>query len=656
MGKKKTPLLQKLRENGATMYVFPSASEDIGLNVNSNVNGVALSHYALLDLPEVNQTSTNQLGVYMDGEEGVEPSVKIAESLQNYLMNFETTLINQDSYSYQELKTVSEKAFWHWMMHIGAIDFIQSDNEEDIYREPKQDEDQSYKRVVQCFGAIDAGNSLSTEFGMFNETYINIPTSYGNGPVYFKRVKNDPNYQLGQTYQTTTGNEWLEGRDQSDGEFYSYLPEVKAYPDSNDSYTYSISQDKDAFEIVKDVDQICQILQKDYDDKLHVFTYDNINVDVNHNFSDVMRDEFEFNAILLFYSVYDQNDMNKLPQATNLFGIVFLDSPQGTQSSFYIPRHVKKKSSDSNFGNGFSFRVNIKTMSVYDNTDAVIQDNTTLSSISSNDFSDAISQLNRAINIMNTNAITTSAIQTQYQKLITFYGQQQTKIDSLETALNSYIKGTHSSILDTSVLYANMISPSLNNGDNTLQITVQGEDSSLLKMISVTSSGVDIPYLSTQTVKASNFYVIPVIDEERDQNILSDADMSLQTVNSAIETCDAMFEQPDQMIVKLSYEGQDDKVYNRLYIDPSSPLLSKDYSSSMSHLSCLKSETGEVDYVMMIPYIIAYLQKVNSTVGLGQVSDKIEEINDSLRSIVQKLDELSSSVQVLNASVNLLEN
>jgi len=34
-------------------------------------------------------------------------------------------------------------------------------------------------------GTIDAGNSLSTEFGIYNETYINIPTSYSAGPAYF---------------------------------------------------------------------------------------------------------------------------------------------------------------------------------------------------------------------------------------------------------------------------------------------------------------------------------------------------------------------------------------------------------------------------------------------------------------------------------------
>ena len=49
----RTPLLRPLRDNGATLYVFPSASEDIGLNIDSRTTGVALSHYALLNIPNV---------------------------------------------------------------------------------------------------------------------------------------------------------------------------------------------------------------------------------------------------------------------------------------------------------------------------------------------------------------------------------------------------------------------------------------------------------------------------------------------------------------------------------------------------------------------------------------------------------------------------
>ena len=49
----RTPLLRPLRDNGATLYVFPSASEDIGLNLDSRTTGIALSHYALLNFPNL---------------------------------------------------------------------------------------------------------------------------------------------------------------------------------------------------------------------------------------------------------------------------------------------------------------------------------------------------------------------------------------------------------------------------------------------------------------------------------------------------------------------------------------------------------------------------------------------------------------------------
>lgn len=111
MGKQKTPIIRPLRTNGATMYVFPSASEDIGLNINGSSNGVALSHYALLNL-----TTANMPGFSRTNLNGM------IQSLQNYAMNMETVLVNQEKYNFQELQTVSESVFWHWLFKKGAQD------------------------------------------------------------------------------------------------------------------------------------------------------------------------------------------------------------------------------------------------------------------------------------------------------------------------------------------------------------------------------------------------------------------------------------------------------------------------------------------------------------------------------------------------------
>ena len=179
-----------------------------------------------------------------------------------------------------------------------------------------------------------------------------------------------------------------------------------------------------AYELVKDIPTIQAILEKEVSPDIIVSSFDDINIDPNEMYegtqyditSTIDKSQFEFNAILLYYSIYDQDDKTREPLAINLFGIIFLDGATKSGSSDFIAPMVKKKSymkpSDTGnqtnyFGNSYSFRVNIKTMSIYDNTDAMIQDNTTLSSIKSVEFSDVISNLNRAINIMNTNVQTT---------------------------------------------------------------------------------------------------------------------------------------------------------------------------------------------------------------------------------------------------------
>jgi len=162
-----------------------------------------------------------------------DPNLAMSMSLQNYMMNFETLLINEDTYNFQALSTVSEKAFWHWAMHIGIINPSNFLNIKDNYYKEKGYDDVSTtpdNTVIKCFGAIDAGNQLSTEFGMFNETYVTIPTSWGSGPVYLK-ASGDDNYKLSHKYQLSSVNH-LEGRSDE----YKY-------------YTYTYGQDYPFFDV-----------------------------------------------------------------------------------------------------------------------------------------------------------------------------------------------------------------------------------------------------------------------------------------------------------------------------------------------------------------------------------------------------------------------
>ena len=473
----RTPLLRPLRDNGATLYVFPSANEDIGLNLNSRATGVAMSHYALLNLP-----------VMFGNTDPKAESIAIATDLQNYMMNLECTLLNQDSYNYQEYHTVSERAFFHWLKSFekrynnSKLSLERTQNGNDVYYK----ETDNTNRLVQCFGAIDAGNSLSTEFGMFNETYVNIPTSYGNGPVFFKQVQDssETNYIYGKTYNTGD-SEHLQGR-KNNVDTLKILSDVKPKYDNGTSYKLD-----DAYEIVKDINEIqsaCRVFTNDKN--IQINSYDDVNIDQKTQFSGNYCDitlnpcEFGFNAILLYYSVYDQNDTTKTAYAINLFGIVFLDSPSSVQNGqAKIPSLIKKKSfggaNKANFfGNSYSFRVNIKTLSVYDNTDAMIQDNTTMSSINSVDFSDVVSNLNRAIDVMNTNVQSTMAIQDAYMTTLKLTDENKQKLQELETKLDGYLNGSKTSGIVSQNIRTKIIQPitdtsidsSVSDGNNMIKI------------------------------------------------------------------------------------------------------------------------------------------------------------------------------------------
>ena len=544
MANRKTPLIKALRHlgdnysSGGTMYVFPSASEDIGLNLNSNVNGVALSHYALLNIPPLQNSSYTDSPYVTNTPEGAAKAIAI--SLQNYMMNFETLLLNDSNYNLSDLSTVTEKVFWHWAKKVGILNprnLEKVDGFENIYYDKKFNADQNIfqqdNTVIKCFGSIDAGNSLSTDFGMFNETYINIPTSYGAGPVFLKSSY-DNNYRA-KTYRSANGGAALEGRDY-DNKYNSYLGDETPMYDQNAGYNTvsSVVNGPDGLEIVKDIDTLQRIARrhfsklegtaKDSDPNINISSYDDINVDINNIFN--IDTEFEFNAILLYYSIYNQDDTIKTPQATNLFGIIFLDSPRISnteEETFQIPTFKKIKSTSERFGNSYSFRVNIKTLSVYDNTDAIIQDNTTMSSINPIDFADVIYQLNRAIDIMNTNVSATQKINQQYNSIISFYDAQTQKIDDISTALHSYLNGTHTSFLDTSALFVNTIKVNSKNTSNNLEfyvIDVSDNTEDLYygnpKMI-IDSSGIHGEYIyNFATYNSKNFII------EQDTNVGDD--------------------------------------------------------------------------------------------------------------------------------------
>lgn len=653
MGNKKTPLLQKLRDVGGTLYVFPSATEDIGLNLQSTTTGVAMSHFALLNIPDISIDKCLKETTHDSVKEKIKTGNEaLAISLQNYAMNFETHLTNRDEYNYQKLETVSEKVFWHWAMHVGILNPANVSNastgNQDVYIENGYNDDKEIadNTVLKCFGAIDAGNQLSTEFGMFNETYINIPTSWGAGPVYLKRTDTD-NFKLGTQYYINNADH-LEGRE-DENTYYSYTG-GQDYPFFDvidlDNHEYRIDKVNDGFEILKDLNQIQTVSRNRFSkDDLIFDSYDDINIDVEDNLH--VDQEFQFNTILLYYSVYDQDDLVKTPYATNLFGVIFLDGARpkdGDTSTFYIPPITKRKSTTKQFGNSYSFRVNLKTMSVYDNTDAIIQDNTTISGVNAVEFSDAISNMNRAIDIMNSNLTTTMKIQDQYASILSYYDNFEDDLRDISTCLNAYLKGTRSSFIDTSVVYSNEIRTSESENsfdDNQILIrshkgTTDASGNILYNdpVITIKDTSVTIPILENSSMWTNKSYV--VVDDmnpNMDLDVLDVSNEKNKWVANLNQTLDNAFNSSNGFTIKVKIHNGEygaEESTNELYIDPQSEIFNSDaaQNTKSTNLACLLDKNANINYVGIIPYLIAEIKRIRKALNNAGIYYDLSDLTD----------------------------
>ena len=559
-------------------------------------------------------------------------------------MNFETSLINDSEYNYQELRTVSERVFWHWAKFIGIIkesEWKQNKVNDNIY-----ECNESTNNIIKCFGSIDAGNSLSTEFGIFNETYINIPTSYGNGKTFLKKTE-DSNYK---TIISTTNQ--LEGYDESP--YMSYLGNETPIYDLDGTKTYEVKDTFDSLEIVKNISELKDLFEND------INSYDDININIKNS----VNSDFDFNAILLYYSVYDKNDVIKTSYATNLFGIIFLDKVQSETKDgitrYYINKHHKIKSTTEKFGTGYSFRVNIKTMSVYDNTDAVIQDNTTMTSVYSNDFSDVISQLNKAIDIMNTNVQVTQSIQNSYASIISYYDTQSQTIEDISTQLNAYIKGSKTSVIDTSVLYVNDIWPNKKNENNEITFKMRPADydenfsnnyKNIEPSVVISDNGLKTYNIDSSTIYTYDSYV--KIDNDvkefinTDKNIL-EADTSILDYIFDANKLDIKIYNNDNIVQTINGESVKVKT-NYCYINPNSTIFD---SESKDKVRYLKNSEDNINYVGLIPFIVAYLQKLKG----GELDWAYEYRPDYVDPEVTKPEDICTVKQALDYIIQKLDN
>ena len=191
----RTPII-KPRTQGGTFFTFGSALEDIGLNINEKTNRVELTHYAILDIPpfSVNGIDDKSFNLNTKGEyENNVGDMLFTEAFQNYVLNFETIVRNDPNYNFALSSTISEKVFWKWLFKnktMNDFDEIKINNTT-YYREVNP--------IVKGFGRISASSQRTDDYGIYNETFVQIPSSYGQMECLFKCTP-DENYNTQKTF------------------------------------------------------------------------------------------------------------------------------------------------------------------------------------------------------------------------------------------------------------------------------------------------------------------------------------------------------------------------------------------------------------------------------------------------------------------------
>ena len=128
-----TPLIKPVQNKKGIFYNFQSALEDINVTISNSETAVRFSKFALLRIPEIGTPNTlatdNKIQFLAQGESNmidgihIDANINLAESFQNYALNFEALLLSRPQYKREEKLTVGERVFWKWLKELGAIRF-----------------------------------------------------------------------------------------------------------------------------------------------------------------------------------------------------------------------------------------------------------------------------------------------------------------------------------------------------------------------------------------------------------------------------------------------------------------------------------------------------------------------------------------------------
>jgi hypothetical protein len=439
------PFIRPLQVTGGTFYSFTSATEDLALTFNNHDKKFRFSKYALLNIPNFATPAYNDNKVQMyaiDGALiqkdanilGTDPNVDLTTLFENYCLNLEATIISMDTYDRGIKHSVAERVFFKWLKEMGAIRFQPATSMEtntNVVTDPRFRENPEvltganrYYQVVQHIGSVDIVNNVQNNVNAYTEVYIHVPASDGRTPLVLFNSVSDSNYHPAMTIRhlptdpldvnTVYGRHYYDVHPAGLSTLAIFDQDAIGAPTSEflpshtpgNWYTPAVGPNAyftdaafgdatiDELHKTQGLDQVTYFRSRldgislEFDPNVYKPITDNPSITTIEQFnSTVDATNFEFNAVLLYYDVYDPNNLdsngNPVDIATNLYGVLFLEDLRQIDTEVGIPRFAKyipNVVTNIN-GNSYGIKVNLKFDTSADNvgTEKAVNDYSTFS-------------------------------------------------------------------------------------------------------------------------------------------------------------------------------------------------------------------------------------------------------------------------------------
>jgi hypothetical protein len=328
-----------------------------------------------------------------------------------------------------------------------------------------------YNKFIQYIGEITGISNVQEANRNYTEVQAHIPDHVGSTPDILFRTMIDDNYKpnlsfpiLPNQYQPEImGSELFTSPIVSSPQNYpgSYFAQY-----DSDNFTYEVSTgdsirrkgkyfgvDGDINNPIvnpSDIDGLCLDFNKDHYVKMNIYNkiltnFDQFNaLEVNNQ----PPKDFEFNAILWYYTVQKTDVDGNTKKIDNLYGISFLDNPNNNlvedEKGLRFPVYPKLVSNGNQDGTSYAFSLNLNFNIINDNPQPAYNPEAINSLFSMNLFNKAMSRLASTNDSFNNLIAEQGDIKDQLQNLKQLLYTQtdiatiNSKINTLENFLKMY--------------------------------------------------------------------------------------------------------------------------------------------------------------------------------------------------------------------------